>query len=121
MELRVQLKPSAAENALPPPEVLAQLAPVIQRVKCFKLKTAWLPTGGSLSFSATHLSALSNASTSLQELCISDYNVENLDDLMSDASMATIATFSCLTRLDLVCYGGPSSTQLVSPGLSELS
>ncbi len=27
---------------------------------------------------------------------------------MSDASMASIATFSCLTRLDLVCYGGPA-------------
>ena len=112
VELCVQLKPSAAENALPPPEVLAQLAPVIQRVKCSKLKTAWHPNEGSLSFSATHISALSNASTSLQELCISDYNVEKLGDIMSDASMASIATFSCLTRLDLVCYGGPALQSL---------
>ncbi len=27
---------------------------------------------------------------------------------MSDASMATISTFSCLTRLDLFCYGSPT-------------
>ncbi|DBB03297.1 TPA: hypothetical protein ACH3X3_010685 [Trebouxia sp. C0006] len=44
VELCVQLKPSSAENALPPPDVLAQLAPVIQHVKCCKLKTAKHPT-----------------------------------------------------------------------------
>ena len=111
VELIVQLKPSAADQALPPPDVLARLAPMIQHVKCSKLKTAWRQTEDFLRaacFSAAHILALSNATTSLQELCISDYNVENWDDHMSDASMASIATFSCLTRLDLVCYGSPA-------------
>ena len=115
VKLCVQLQPSAAENSLPPPDVLGQLAPVIQRVKCSKLDSARHSTessGTAYCFSATHISALSNASTSLQELCISDYNVDNLDDTMSDASMASIATFSCLTRLDLVCYGGPALQSL---------
>ena len=115
VKLCVQLQPSAAENSLPPPDVLAQLAPVIQRVKCSKLDSARHSTessGTAYCFSATHISALSNASTSLQELCISDYNVDNLDDMMSDASMASIGTFSCLTRLDLVCYGGPALQSL---------
>ena len=115
VKLCVQLQPSAAENCLPPPDVLAQLAPVIQRVKCSKLETARRSiedSGTAKCFSASHISALSNASTSLQELCISDYNVDNLDDMMSDASMASIATFSCLTRLDLVCYGGPALQSL---------
>ena len=70
--------------------VLAQLAPVIQHVKCGKLKTARLPTEDShraYCFSATHISALSNANTSLQELCVSDNYVQNLDDIMSDASI----------------------------------
>ena len=89
---------------MPPPYVLAQPAPVLQRVKCCKLENAWRPTD----FSATHISAVSNANTSLQELCVSDYNVGNRDDIMSDASMVTIATFSCLTRLDLACCGGPA-------------
>jgi len=111
VELCVQLQPSAAENCLPPPDVLAQLAPVIQRVKCSKLETARRSiedSGTAKCFSASHISALSNASTSLQELCISDYNVENLDDMMSDDSMALFATFSCLTRLALVCRGSPA-------------
>jgi len=111
VELYVQLKRSPARDALPPPDVLAQMAPVIQRVKCSKLKTAWLPTEDpwrAPCFSAAHIFALSNASTSLQELCISDYNVGYQGDIMSDASMASIATFSCLTRLDLVCYGSPA-------------
>ena len=111
VELCVQLKLSSAENALPPPNVLAQLAPVIQHVKCCKLKTARHLTEDShraYCFSATHISALSNANTSLQELCVSDYHAKNSDDIMSDASLASIATFSCLTRLDLVCYGGPA-------------
>ncbi len=111
VQLIIQLKPSAADQALPPPDVLAQLAPVIQHVKCSKLKTAWRQTEDFLRvacFSAAHILALSNATTSLQELCISDCSVENRDDIMSDASMASIATFSCLTRLDLVCYGSPA-------------
>ena len=115
VELCVQLKPSSADHALPPPDALAQLAPVIQRVKCSKLKTARRQTEGShraYGFSATHISALSNASTSLQELCISDYNVGYWGDIMSDASMASIATFSCLTRLDLVCNGSPTLQNL---------
>ena len=87
------------------------MAPVIQRIKCSKLKTARCSSVDSrraYCFSATHIWALSNARTSLQELCISDYNVGNLTDIMSDASMAAIATFSCLTRLDLICYGCPA-------------
>ncbi|KAL0021034.1 hypothetical protein WJX77_010369 [Trebouxia sp. C0004] len=48
------------------------------------------------------------ADLAADELCISDYNAENLDDIMSDSSMASIAAFSCLTRLDLVCYGCPA-------------
>ncbi len=60
-------------------------------------------------FSAVHISALSDATTSLQELCVSDDNVdpEYWGDFMSDA-MASIATFSCLTTLDLVCCGSPA-------------
>ena len=110
VKLCVQLKPSS-ENALPPPYVLARLAPVIQRVKCSKLKTARRQTRGyhrAAAFSATHISALSNVSTSLQELCISDFYFSTWGDIMSDASMASIATFSCLTRLDLICYGSPA-------------
>ncbi len=111
VELIVQLKPSAAENGLPPPDVLAQLAPMIQHVKCSKLRTAQRQTEDFLrgaGFSAAHILALSNATTSLQQLCVSDFSVENWDDHMSDASMASIATFSCLTRLDLVCHGSPA-------------
>jgi len=110
VELCVQLKPSPAESALPPPDVLAQMAPVIQHVKCSKLKNALRLSRSEKipCFSSAHILALSNATTSLQELCISDHDVENRDDIMSDASMATIATFSCLTRLDLVCYGSPA-------------
>ena len=119
VELGVQLKPSADDNALPTPYVLEQLASVIQRVKCCKLRTAKHPTKGSdrapcvgwderaYGFSAVHISALSDATTSLQELCVSDDNVdpEYWGDIMSDA-MASIA--SCLTRLDLVCCGSPA-------------
>ena len=111
MELCVQLQLSSAEIAVPPTYVLTQLAPVIQRVKFFKLKTARCPSENSQMascFSASHISALSNARTSLQELCISDLNVGTLNDIMSDASMAAIATFSNLTRLDLICYGYPA-------------
>ncbi len=129
VELIVQLKPSAADNALPPEDDLERLAPVIQRVKCCKLRTVRHPTEGSsegstqgstegstegfteaYGFSAAHISALSDATTSLQELCVSDCNVdpEYWGDIMSDASMATIATFSCLTRLDLICCGSPA-------------
>ena len=96
---------------MPPADVLAQMAPVLQRVKCCKQENARHPTEYSHRvhcFSATHILALSNASNSLQELCISHYNVEDRDDVMSDASMATIATFSCLTRLNIGCSGGPA-------------
>ena len=91
VELCIQLKPSSADHALPPPQVLAQMAPVIQRVKCSKLKTAWCLSEAfkrKPCFSAAHILALSNASNSLQELCISDYNIKSRDDIMSDASMA---------------------------------
>ena len=110
VELCVQLKPSPAESALPPPDVLAQMAPVIQHVKCSKLKNALRLSRSEKipCFSSAHILALSNATTSLQELCISDHDVENRDDIMSNASMASIATFSCLTRLDLVCCGSPA-------------
>jgi len=111
VELCIQLKPSSADHSLPPPQVLAQMAPVIQRVKCSKLKTAWCLSEAfkrKPCFSAAHILALSNAGTSLQELCISDYSVRDRDDIMSNASMASIATFSCLTRLDLVCCGSPA-------------
>ena len=111
VELCVQLKPPSAEHALPPPYLLAQLVLVIQRVKCSKLKTARRQIEHyhrAHKFSAAHISALSNVGTSLQELCISDYNLGYFGDIMSDASMATIATFSCLTRLDLICYGSPA-------------
>ncbi len=111
VELCVQLTPSLFEDDLPPPDVLAQLAPVIQRINCSKLKTARRLSEAFKKkpcFSAAHILALSNAGTSLQELCISDHNVDNRDDIMSDASMASIATFSCLTRLDPVCCGSPA-------------
>ncbi len=91
VELCIQLKPSSADHALPPPHVPAQMAPVIQRVKCSKLKTAWRPSAAFKKVpcvSAAHILALSNASNSLQELCISDYNIKSRDDIMSDASMA---------------------------------
>ena len=45
-------------------------------------------------FSAAHILALSNAKTSLQELCISDYHMESRDDIMSDASMTSVATLT---------------------------
>jgi len=115
VELCVQLQPSSADIAVPPPYVLTQLAPVIQRVKCSKLKTARCPSENSQTaygFSASHISALSNARTSLQELCISDINVGTLNDIMSDSSMAAIATFSNQTRLDLICYGCPALDML---------
>jgi len=111
VELCVQLKPSSAESALPPPYVLAQMAPVLQRVKCSKLKTARRQIEDyhrAHDFSAAHISALPNAGISLQELCISDYNFGYWDDIMPDAFMASLATFSCLTRLDLICYGSPA-------------
>jgi len=109
LELCVQLEPPSADHALPPPNVLAQLAPVIQRIKYSKLKThSPGDAGRAHCFSAAHISALSNATTSLQELCISDYRLENWNDIMSDASMTSIATFSCLTRLDLICSGDPA-------------
>ncbi len=111
VELIIQLKPSAADQALPPPDVLAQLAPIIQHVKCSKLKTAQRQTENFLRgqvFSAAHILALLNATTSLQELCVSDISVDNRDDIMSDASMASISTCTCLARLDLVCYGSPA-------------
>ena len=102
-------------TSLSPAYVLTQLAPVIQRVKFSKLKTARCPSENSqmaYCFSASHISALSNARTSLQELCISNINVGTLYDIMSDASMAAIATFSNLTRLDLICYGCPALDML---------
>ncbi len=89
VELIIQLKPSAADQTLPPPDVLAQLAPIIQHVKCSKLKTAQRQTEDFLrgqGFSAAHILALLNATTSLQELCVSDISVDNRDDIMSDAS-----------------------------------
>ena len=109
VELYIQLKPCSIDLALPLPCVLAKMAPVIQRINCSKLKTAWRLSEAFKQvpcFSAAHILALSNATTSLQELCISDHDVDNWDDIMSDASMASIANFSCLTRLDLVYLGG---------------
>ena len=115
VELCVQLQPSSAEFAVPPPDVLTQLARVIQRIKCYKLKTARCPSEDfhrAYCFSASHISALSDARTSLQELCMSDHDVGTLNDIISDASMASIGTFSSLTRLDLVCYGCPALDSL---------